>query len=250
MVSRGQRGTLCEALAGVARQAVKAELSLTLWWDGCVASPAADAARAAVGDLALAVREFCVPGDQGPAGGSFERIAWLRDLAAAAVSARYVCFLDDDNIWDTDHLAALSDLARTGLPAVHSWRRLITPTGADAVVSRFPWLPEGPESVTRFGELVRLGVFEPGSPVVKDTVGPLRPGLAGMVDLGAWLIEADLLRRLGFRPRPRSAAEVEGRLGEDDLLLEQLVRHGVPTGCTRRASYRYRLGGMSTAEFA
>jgi hypothetical protein len=67
--------------------------------------------------------------------------------------------------------------------------------------------------------------------------------------MGAWLFEARLLRLLRFC-RDRTREEVAGRLGEDDVVLEQMLRLGVPIACTRQPTLRYRLGGMSNPEYA
>jgi hypothetical protein len=173
----------------------------------------------------------------------FERIAALRQLAVHGCTARYTAFLDDDNVWAPDHLASLLALVDAGRPAAHSWRRLVDATGAPAVLDRFPWLPPGPAAVERWAELIRNGVVEATTGMVRDSVE------AGMVDMGEWLFDTRLLRLLRFH-RPRTAAETRARLGEDDIILEQIGRLAVPTACTGRASLRYRIGGMSNPELA
>jgi hypothetical protein len=70
-----------------------------------------------------------------------------------------------------------------------------------------------------------------------------------MVDMGEWLFDTRLLRLLRF-DRPRTAEQVADRIGEDDFVLHQLQRLGVPTACTGVASLFYQLGGMSNPEFA
>lgn len=237
LVTRGDRATLAAALAGVAAQQVDADIRVTVWLDGPQPTggvPSQGLTRLRV--VALDSRSLL---PESP----FERIAELRQLAARSCTADYTAFLDDDNAWTPDHLASLLALVSPDRPAVYSWRTLVDHGHEPAVVDRFPWLPPGQESLDRWTSLIATGVVVDGDAVVRDGVQH------GMVDMGEWLFDTRLLRLLKFN-RPRTPEEVEHRLGEDDIVLEQIRRLGVPTACTGVASLRYRLGGMSNPEFA
>jgi hypothetical protein len=178
----------------------------------------------------------------------FDRVAMLRDLAAATCTADYLAFLDDDNEWEPDHLGQLLDTIDSHGPAAHSWRTLVSPAGEPVTVDCFPWQLPSEQAVARLTALCGVGVMSRDSAVVRDrTVIDGVEGLPGMVDLGEWLFRRDLLRLLRFHRR-RSPDEVTARHGEDDTILEQLAELGVPVGCSRRATLRYRLGGMSNPE--
>ncbi|WP_188307565.1 DegT/DnrJ/EryC1/StrS family aminotransferase [Streptomyces sp. CBMA123] len=239
MVTRGDRDTLEAALAGVAKQDVDAEVRLTVWVD-------ADRVPAAVADAGCAVvtlgADGMLPNEP------FARIAALRELAVAGCTGDFIAFLDDDNEWDPDHLSSLLAVADAGYPAAHSWRTLIDDSGSPATVDRFPWLPPSEAAAELFEQLSAVRVLEPGSPIVRDRAVIPGAGLNGMVDMGAWLLRRDLLRLLTFR-RTRSEAEIQARVGEDDILLEQIRRLDIPVGCTETPTLRYRLGGMSTPEY-
>ncbi|GAA3873256.1 DegT/DnrJ/EryC1/StrS family aminotransferase [Streptomyces sedi] len=241
VITRGTRPTLDAALNSVAKQDVHARIRTTLWIDGTAAAP----------DVPATLDARVVRIDRADAAWDdpFDRIAALRDLATRGTTGDFVAFLDDDNEWEVDHLSSLLELAvGTGSPAVHSWRTLVDGEGRPTPVTRFPWLPPGPESERRFRELCAAGVMG-GDPVIRDGFAfELPEGDGGMVDMGEWLFERRLLGLLTFR-RPRTRREVAERLGEDDILLEQLVALDVPVGCTRQATLRYRLGGMSNSEF-
>ncbi|HEX6344829.1 aminotransferase class I/II-fold pyridoxal phosphate-dependent enzyme [Umezawaea sp.] len=237
VVTKGDRPSLEAALAGVAAQRVDADVRVTVWWDG----PAPRDHTAVLGRPEL--RVITVDTGRVLPEAPFERIAALRQLAAQTCDADYTAFLDDDNVWAPDHLASLLALASRDLPAVHSWRTLVGSDSRPVAVDRFPWLPPGREAVDRWRSLQRAGVVDAGGTVVRDDVR------AGMVDMGAWLFDTRLLRLLRFS-RPRTPDEVAARLGEDDVVLEQLDRLGVPTACTGLPSLRYRLGGMSNPEHA
>lgn len=243
LATDGRRGTEADAVRSVVEQDVEADVLVSVWWDGQqqVSSGSFDIELPDT----VEVRHFGLglPGDLQP----FERIAMLRQASVSMLEGSWVAFIDDDNAWDRDHLSTLLTAAADGFPAVHSWRRLETGDGEPAPVHRYPWLADGPDGDHRFAELVDAGVLEPGSPIVRESVRPA-DGVVGMVDMGAWLIRAELLSSIGFAPWRRSERELRERVGEDDLLLERLVELGVPTGCTGRATYAYRLGGMSNPE--
>ncbi|SOD62853.1 dTDP-4-amino-4,6-dideoxygalactose transaminase [Streptomyces zhaozhouensis] len=241
VITRGTRPTLDAALNSVAKQDVTAGIRTTLWLDGTAPVP----------DVPAALDARVVRVDRGDAAWEdpFDRIAALRDLATRGTTGDFVAFLDDDNEWEEDHLSSLLDLAvGTGSPAVHSWRTLVDAEGRPTPVTRFPWLPPGPDSERRFRELCAAGVMGE-DPVIRDGLTFALPdGGGGMVDMGEWLFERRLLGQLAFR-RPRSRREIAERLGEDDILLEQLVALDVPVRCTRQPTLRYRLGGMSNSEY-
>ncbi|MFF5185764.1 DegT/DnrJ/EryC1/StrS family aminotransferase [Streptomyces sp. NPDC000345] len=240
VITTGDRPTIKEALASVAAQNTRATVKVTVWVD----SP-----ETGLPDLGMTAPDQVVriATDALPAR-SVERIGKLRELAIRACDADYVAFLDDDNIWETDHLSSLLAVAERGYPAVHSWRALISAEGVPATVDRFPWLPPGAAAVERLQVLSRLGVMDPGSPVVRDSSDFVHEDTRGMVDMGEWLFDRRLLRTLRLH-RPRTPRETEQRVGEDDILLEQLRALHVPIACTRRPTLRYRLGGLSNPEF-
>ncbi|KAA2264184.1 glycosyltransferase [Solihabitans fulvus] len=240
VITRGDRDTLGAALASAVKQDTDADVRITVWVDG-------DRAPSAVAEVPCEVITLAgqglLPDDP------FARIAALRDLAAARCTADHVAFLDDDNEWEANHLSSLLTLARAGHLAVHSWRTLVGADGLPATVDRFPWLAPSPEAEALLGSLGDADVLDADSPVVRDrAVIDGVPGLTGMVDMGEWLFDREALRLLRFG-RPRTPAEVAARVGEDDIVLEQLNRLEFPVGCTSLPTLRYRLGGMSTPEY-
>jgi dTDP-4-amino-4,6-dideoxygalactose transaminase len=237
VVTKGDRPSLDAALAALAAQQVEADVRVTVWVDGHVQREIP--AVPGLPDL----RVIAVDAGRVLPAEPFERIAALRQLAAQTCDADYTAFLDDDNVWAPGHLASLVALVSHDVPAVHSWRTLIDSRSEPAVVDRFPWLPPGQEAVDRWQSLLAAGVADVGGAVVRDSVE------VGMVDMGAWLFDTRVLRLLRFS-RLRTPDEVLGRLGEDDIVLEQIRRLGVPTACTGLPSLRYRLGGMSNPEYA
>jgi hypothetical protein len=159
-----------------------------------------------------------------------------------------VAFLDDDNVWEPEHISSLvAEIRRTGAYAAHSWRRLVNPDGSPHALRTFPWLSAGPEADLRYRSLLEAGIFCDGDPVVRDTVSlPGSGGECGMVDVGEWLFDRRLLDVLRF-DTSYSPTERHARVGEDDKLLQRLRELEFPTACTERATLVYRLGGFSNA---
>lgn len=243
MLTAGGRPHLREAVASALRQDVDAEVRVTIWAQGMETVETDSSWGSSVEVVRLDLGRL-LPLDP------LARIATVRDLAVRNCAGNYVAFLDDDNVWEADHLASLLDALSPGIFAAHSWRILTTADGLPTVVDRFPWLPPGPRSAERFNHLTCAGVMDPADAVVRDSVSFALPdGTRGMVDMGEWLFDRRLLALLHF-DRPRTQEEIVDRLGEDDVLLEQIIQQGVATACTARPTLRYRLGGMSNPEFS
>jgi len=160
----------------------------------------------------------------------------------------WVAFLDDDNAYAPDHLRTLLACARrSGCRAVHSWRELEAPDGSPYLAERFPWTREGDDAAEVYGEFVQRGVLMPGSAVLRDRADPLgHPDPIRTVDANEWLIEAGLLRAIGFHERYEATDVAQQRFDDGKLLLD-LLRRGEPIACSERATVRYRLGGFSNA---
>lgn len=234
MISKGERESISEAIESVRAQSVDADVRLTIWLD-TPSGGRPDWLEDAIRGLPV----FGLTTDSGVLPDHpFERIAALRQLASVRSAADYCAFVDDDNIWEPDHLATLLTAARQGYPAVHSWRRLIDSDGNPVPVTSFPWLPAGAKADRQLSDMVAAGVMTVGDSVVRDAFD------ARIIDMGEWLFETALLGQLRFG-RPRTEGELADRLGEDDILLEQLTEIGVPVLCTENPSLHYRLGGMS-----
>lgn len=176
-----------------------------------------------------------------------ERVARIRSLAVALAESPFIAFVDDDNHWDPNHLSSLVDTAlRTGVQAVHSWRRFCGPDGAEQAPESFPWLPADHDGAPRLFELYRdAGVFRAGDPVVRDAVTlPSEDGDLGMVDMGEWLFRREVLAEIRFST-DYDEDERALMVGEDDKLLCAMRERAITTACTQLPTLRYRLGGFS-----
>jgi len=247
VVTTGQRDTLVQALAGIAAQHYPGPCSILLLCDDRDGSAARvpGLVAAACLPVRLPVRTLTLRGSTW-GGDLFTRVARLRNTALDWVQAPLIAFLDDDNSWEPEHLASLVDLMdSTGVPAVHSWRRLLDVDGTPHVPDTFPWLRDSGAAAARYALLRDAGVFTVGSDVVRDRASlPVGDSDYGMVDMGEWLFNRRLLDLVRF-DTTWSGDDLRNTVGEDDKLLRRLRELLVPMPCTERPTLRYRLGGFT-----
>ena len=233
---------LMQAIESVRRQTYSGPLNHLVLIDNCETTQAAlEGATALPQGL-----NWIACSDEGADRPIPARVAGLRNRGVALADTPLVAFLDDDNEWEPDHLATLAACHQsTGCPAVHSYLRLFWPDGRPYVEARLPWARDDQEGHTGWRRMVRLGVFKPGSNIVRDRVDPLgTPDPVRSVDMGAWLFERELLLNHPF-PMEYDEADWAQVTTEDDKLLDILVRERVPIAASGHATLRYRLGGYS-----
>jgi hypothetical protein len=164
----------------------------------------------------------------------------------SVVDTDFVCFLDDDNQWEPDHISSLYDaLTSNPVAASHSWRTVVSVDGILYPLHEFPWARTRRERLRRFSEATRAGLLAPGSAVVKDSVSALVDSReVGMVDMGCWMFPLNVIETLGLETSYDSQ-DLAQCVGEDDKLLRTLRVNAVSIICTMRPTLRYSLGGFS-----
>lgn len=175
-----------------------------------------------------------------------ERVARLRNAALAFVRGTYVCFLDDDNRWQGNHLSSLVETMRTASTlAVHSWRQLVDEDGLPWIPDRFPWGHDPRRSSSLYKLFVSAGIMDSRSNVFRDVFGLGMGGeIIDAVDMGAWLFHARLFDSLRFETAYTSW-EIANSVTEDDKLLASMRRGNIAVACSKVPSLVYRLGGYS-----
>ncbi|BCJ39696.1 hypothetical protein GCM10010168_78480 [Actinoplanes ianthinogenes] len=175
------------------------------------------------------------------------RLGALRNGAVAVASGEWIAQLDDDNEFEPDHLRSLLDClaANPGVEVAHSWRRLVAPDGSPYVAAENPWHPDPALRASSYARLVELGVFEPGSPVVRDALRAGGREFNG-VDTSEVLVSRRLYRRF---PYPTEFSRWWRKLEwtDDYAWCVLLDRAKVPMVCSERATLRYYMGGYSNA---
>ncbi|MFC4336910.1 glycosyltransferase family 2 protein [Salininema proteolyticum] len=176
----------------------------------------------------------------------FSRLARLRNLGVALGDNPYVGHLDDDNAYRSDHLARLAQCLEDDPDAgvAHSWRRLTTPDGREFVPRGIdPWQPDPDAARASYRDLAKIGVFTPGSPVVRDV---FRHGdrLIARLDTNELLVRRTVHETIPF-PTEYSAARRRLQWSEDFAFAVRLGREGIGVTCSERPTVDYTMGGLS-----
>jgi glycosyltransferase involved in cell wall biosynthesis len=167
-----------------------------------------------------------------------QHLAHLRNQGVRLAASRWIMFLDDDNELERNHVSSLVSLARkSGSKAVHSYAQLFWRNGSPYLEDSMPWGPRLSSRKT-YQKLCGLGVFIPGSHVVRDQAA------SGTVDTGEWLLDRELLIRMPF-PVRYTSADLSKQTTEDTKLLRRLMRKGTRIRCTELPTLKYYLGGYS-----
>jgi GT2 family glycosyltransferase len=176
----------------------------------------------------------------------FARIGRLRNHGIALSEGEFVAQLDDDNRLEPNHLGSLVDtLERTPTAGVaHSWRRLVLADGTDfAPPGLDPWHPFPDEQAASYRRLVAMGVFSPGSPVVRDLFRH-DGALIARVDTSEFLVRREVHRDIGF-PTAFPPGQQRRQWSEDFVFAVQLDRAGIEVACSRLPTLVYTMGGLS-----
>lgn len=245
ILTRDRPERLADALRAVADQDYEGTLRVVIFGDNApYVGEVSELFATTLPLKRLTIDGWCGPTVESP----FKRIPILRNMALQLVDTPLVCFLDDDNVWAFNHVSSLVFSMRSaGVPAVHSWRRLVRNDGSDCIPDDFPWLPAGEASRRLYEAYLSAGVLSHDDAIVRDVASLIVDGRElGMVDMGEWLFERQLLKVVGFETT-YSDADVAGRITEDDKLLARLRSLEIPIACTAKPTLVYRLGGFSNA---
>ena len=190
----------------------------------------------------------------------YPRLGRLLNIGVRAARFAKIAFLDDDNIYEPDHLSSLASCAAASRSsAVHSARAIYNQNGTPYLDHVFPWAPSRSEGERIYAVMVRRGVWQAGTNILVDRVDPHQSSFANstvlsdddpmfMVDQNLWLIDRAILLSTPY-PETFSADEIAHNTCPDDKLLEQLYAAGIRISSSGRATVRYYLGGISNGPF-
>jgi glycosyltransferase involved in cell wall biosynthesis len=178
------------------------------------------------------------------------RLARVRNEGVRLAHGEFVAFLDDDNTWEPEHLARLVAVLEQDdtLGAAHSFRRLWNADGSPYAARVHPWNNARSDAEKRYRELRDLGMYVPGTNLVRDQVYVEREGRPFplcSVDASAWLVRREVALAFPFRTE-FSAAEMADRQAEDTALCLRLCEAGVRVATSGEYTLNYYLGGFST----
>jgi glycosyltransferase involved in cell wall biosynthesis len=110
---------------------------------------------------------------------STSKLGFLRNFGISIANGDYICYLDDDNTYDSNHISSLVQTIESNptIDIAYSWRRLVYEDGTPYLAEEYPWTPTArlasdKSSLSRFiyDHLVANGIRSPGSNIVKDTM--------------------------------------------------------------------------------
>ena len=179
------------------------------------------------------------------------RIGRLRNLGIALSTALLVAHLDDDNAFDAEHLSSLAALlaADPALDIAYSWRRMLDESGRPLALDRYPWVlghrPEIAKEV--FARLAAEGIFEHGSPVIRDRI-PDAHGDLHHIDSSEWMMRRRVFESVRFR-ESMTPREIIYQFTDDYLFCREAWEAGMRFGCSERVTMNYYLGGYTSGSW-
>ncbi len=98
-------------------------------------------------------------------------LAQLRNVGIRIAETEWICFLDDDNAFESFHLSKLMECAHMNRsPAVHAWIKVFNFDGTPYLKERWPWSRENEEGKQRYKIMMERGVVSPKSNVIRDSI--------------------------------------------------------------------------------
>jgi glycosyltransferase involved in cell wall biosynthesis len=164
-----------------------------------------------------------------------EGVAAARNAGIAATTAQWVCFLDDDDLWHPERLAAVADHieSRPGCAAVHAgwWSFAARPiAGVDIVASTLDECLDAVTRVTAVSEMGYLDITGRSFDLLLDS-----PRTA----ISTATVRRDLLERAGGFPHGYTCAE-------DWVMAINVARYTEWHYCDRRLSFIRQHAGNNT----
>ncbi|MHC1773802.1 MAG: aminotransferase class I/II-fold pyridoxal phosphate-dependent enzyme [Lentimicrobium sp.] len=174
------------------------------------------------------------------------RVATLRNFAVKIATQNCICFLDDDNLWEVDHLSSLMETLQIHqCKASHSWRKLYLNNGTPWMPSIWPWIGSDIPQEALLTIYNKLGMLDLKSNILKDQFKAVYNNRDfGTIDMGAWLFKRELFDIISFKT-DYTKEEENCLVTEDDQLLLDLKRLNFQVYPTRKATLKYYLGGFS-----
>ncbi|MPL99924.1 UDP-4-amino-4-deoxy-L-arabinose--oxoglutarate aminotransferase [bioreactor metagenome] len=174
------------------------------------------------------------------------RVATLRNISINLVSQNFICFLDDDNQWEENHISSLIDsMNQHNCKATFSWRKLFLENGKPFIPKSWPWIGSDISQDVLSDIYLNLGVLDENSNILKDCFEAIYQNRDyATIDMGAWLFRKEIFDIIKFRTN-YSEEEINSVVTEDDVLLKDLKKLNFIVHPSQKATLKYYLGGYS-----
>ena len=174
------------------------------------------------------------------------RVATLRNFAIKLASQNCISFLDDDNLWEVNHLSSLMDSMQIHqCKASYSWRKLFLNNGKPWIPTTWPWIGSDVPQKKLLDIYKKLGMLDLKTNILKDKFEAVYNNRDfATIDMGAWLFKKELFDIVSFKT-DYSKEEVNCLVTEDDQLLLDLKKLNFLVYPSKKATLKYYLGGFS-----
>lgn len=174
------------------------------------------------------------------------RVATIRNFAIKLTSQNCICFLDDDNLWEVNHLSTLMNTLQTNqCKATYSWRKLFLNNGKPWIPTTWPWIGSDVPQKELLTIYKELGMLDLKTNVLKDKFEAIYNNRDyATIDMGAWLFKKELFDVVSFKT-DYTKEEVNCLVTEDDQLLLDLKKLNFIVHSSKKATLKYFLGGFS-----
>jgi hypothetical protein len=186
---------------------------------------------------------------------SVSRIGFLRNCGITHCRGAYIGYLDDDNTYDSHHLATLTALLDrdSTIGIAYSWRYLWNSDGSPFLEPTYPWTPRARLALDQealshhvYSTLVDLGIRLRGSNVQRDTLLASDGSAVYTVDTSEMLVRRSVhdthkwVTQFTWR-------EMTGDFSDDHAFVRNCALAGVDFACSRRPTLNYYLSGVSNS---
>jgi glycosyltransferase involved in cell wall biosynthesis len=182
------------------------------------------------------------------------RLGFLRNVGISLANSDYICYLDDDNTFASDHVASLVATIESGPPRVdiaYSWRRLVLANGAPFTSREYLWTPEPRLATSKsalsqhiFEELVAGGIRIPGDDVVRDAVIDSRGMKVYTVDTNELMVRRYVHDQIEFVV-DFEWREIVGDYCDDYAFVKRCHEAGMCFKASKMPTINYTVGGVS-----
>lgn len=164
-------------------------------------------------------------------------LASLRNDSIGRTDGQWLSYLDDDNVFHTDHIRKLYEFAKqNNYNAVHSHIRMFNRDGSEFLDEYWPWA-RADKTINKYQFMLQQGLVEKGSNIRKYKYGIV-------IDTNVWLVRREIWEQCKI-PDSFTSEDWENNLAEDDKLMMKMIEMGIEVYTNDEATVDYYLGGYS-----
>lgn len=181
------------------------------------------------------------------------RTGFLRNYGIRLATGDLICQLDDDNIYDREHISSLVETIESepDIDIAYSWRRLVYEDGISYIKEEYPWTPEARLACSKsslsgyvYEELVKAGIRIPGTNIVRDAVLDPDGEPVCTVDTSEFMARRRVHRKVLFTV-VFPWRQMVGDYSDDYAFIKKCHEAGFKFKCSEKVTLTYTIGGFS-----